>query len=256
MIHPGKPGDDGDAALDAAFAAADEDMLSAISNGLDLDIGLARVLEDLSGSPATHPGIQAQVPAWPGEARGIPDAAISRNPSSRIQPRGSSGTAVRHSSRRTALLLLWLALPAVALGVAVYFLFPLLLSRSAASAAYLILAVFLAVLVLGVVAMVAVAVRREDRCFSSSSAAPRARGPGGPVGWSVGWSAFLSARTQPYGRTTPTGLNFRVRSRCPETEGSPTGDVAYPTVANSLRSGLGSGRPVTTGAGRHAVYQR
>ncbi len=173
VIHPGKPGDDGDAALDAAFAAADEDMLAAISNGLDLDIGLARILEDLGGSPATRPGIQAQVPAWPGEDRGIPDAAISRDPSSRIQPRGSSGTAVRHSSRRTAPLLLWLALPAVALGVAVYFLFPLL-SRSAASAAYPILAVFLAVLVLGVVAMVAVAVRREDRCFSLSSAAPGA----------------------------------------------------------------------------------
>jgi len=29
-----------------------------------------------------------------------------------------------------------------------------------------------------------------------------------------------------------------------------TGNVAYPTVANSLRSGLGSGQPVTIGAGR------
>jgi hypothetical protein len=170
MIHPGKPGDDGDATLDAALAAADEDMLSAISNGLDLDIGLARILEDLSGSPVTRPGIQAQVPAWPGEDRGIPDTTTSRNPSSRIQPRGSSGTAVRHSPRRTAPLLLWLVLSAVALGVPVYFLFPLL-SRPAA---YVILAVFLAVLVLGVVAMVAVAVRREDRCFSLSSAAPGA----------------------------------------------------------------------------------
>ena len=67
MIHPGRPGDDGDAALDAALAAADEDMLSAISNGLDLDIGLARILEDLGGSSATRPGIQA--PAYPEEDR-------------------------------------------------------------------------------------------------------------------------------------------------------------------------------------------
>ena len=174
MIHHGKPGDDGDAALDAALAAADEDMLSAISNDLDLDRGLARILQDLDGSPATRPGPQAQVPAWPAEDRGIPDAAISRNPSSRIDTRGPSGTAVRPSSRRTALLL-WLVLPAVALGVSVYFLSPLL-SRSTASAAYLILAVFLAGLMLGVIAMVAVAVRREDRRFSLSSAAPGAAG--------------------------------------------------------------------------------
>ena len=89
MIHPGKPGDDGDAALDAALAAADDDMLAAISNGLDLDMGLARILEDLGGSPATRPGFQAQVPAYPGEDRGIPDATISRDPSSWIHPRGA-----------------------------------------------------------------------------------------------------------------------------------------------------------------------
>jgi hypothetical protein len=172
MIHPGKPGDGGDAALGAAFAAADEDMLSAISDGLDLDLGLARILKDLGESPATRPGIQAQVPAWPGQDRGILDTTISRNPSSRIQPPVPSRTAVRHSSRRTGPLLLWLVLSAMALGVPIYFLFPLL-SRSAA---YLILAVFLAVLVLGAVAMVAVAVRREDRCLSLSDAPPDAAG--------------------------------------------------------------------------------
>ena len=102
------------------------------------------------------------------------------------RPRGRSGTAVRPSSRRTALLLLWLVLPAVALGVPVYFLSPLL-SRSAVSAAYLILAVFLADLVLGVVAMVAVAVRREDRRFSLSSAAPGAAGHRARR-WLAGWS--------------------------------------------------------------------
>jgi hypothetical protein len=160
MIHPGKPGDDGDPALGAALAAADEDMLSAISDGLDLDIGLARILKDLGGSPATRPSIQAQVPAWPGEDRGIRDTTISRNPSSLPQLPGPSGRAVRHGSRRTAPLLLWLALSAMALGAAIYFLFPLL-SGAVGSAAYLILAVFLAGLVLGALAMVAAYARRE-----------------------------------------------------------------------------------------------
>ena len=49
MIHPGRPGDDGDAALDAALAAADDDMLCAISSGLDLDMGLARIPGDGAG---------------------------------------------------------------------------------------------------------------------------------------------------------------------------------------------------------------
>lgn len=70
MIHPGRPGDDRDAALDAALTAADEDMLSAISNGLDLDGGLARILKDLGGSPAARPDIQAQAPTYPESAVG------------------------------------------------------------------------------------------------------------------------------------------------------------------------------------------
>jgi hypothetical protein len=48
------------------------------------------------------------------------------------------------------------------------------MNGSAASVAYLILAVFLGGVTLGVVAMVAVAVRREDRLFSLSGAAPGA----------------------------------------------------------------------------------
>jgi hypothetical protein len=86
MVHPGRPGDDGDAALDAALAAADDDMLSAISNGLDLDMGLARILGDLGGSPAAPQDIRA--PAYPGEDRRIPDA-ISPDRSSRIQAQGA-----------------------------------------------------------------------------------------------------------------------------------------------------------------------
>ena len=81
IIHPGKPGDDGDAALDAALAAADDDMLAAISGGLDLDVGLARILKDLGGSSAARLGIQAQAPASPGHDQGIPEAAMSRDPS-------------------------------------------------------------------------------------------------------------------------------------------------------------------------------
>jgi hypothetical protein len=84
MIHPGKSGDDGDAAVHAALAAVDEDMLAAISSGLDLDVGLARILKDLDGSSAATLGIQAQAPADPGKGREIPDATISRNPSSRM----------------------------------------------------------------------------------------------------------------------------------------------------------------------------
>ena len=84
MIDPGRLGDDGDVALDAALAAADEDMLAAISDRLELDIGLARILKDLGGSSAAHPGSQAPAPAYPRKDRRIPDAASSRNPSRRI----------------------------------------------------------------------------------------------------------------------------------------------------------------------------
>ena len=69
VIHPGRSGDDGDAALDAALAAADDDLLAAISNGLDLDKGLARMLEDLGGSPAARSGAQAPAPADAGNDR-------------------------------------------------------------------------------------------------------------------------------------------------------------------------------------------
>jgi hypothetical protein len=49
---------------------------------------------------------------------------------------------------------------------------------SAATVGYLILAVFLGGVTLGVVAMVAVAVRREDRLYSLSGAAPSAAARG------------------------------------------------------------------------------
>ncbi len=52
------------------------------------------------------------------------------------------------------------------------------MSGSAASVAYLILAVFFGGVALGVVAMVAVAVRKEDRRFSLSGAAPGAAARG------------------------------------------------------------------------------
>lgn len=81
MIHPGKTRDDGDAALDAALAAADDDMLAAISGGLDLDVGLARILKDLGGSSTARPGIPAQASASPGTNRALPDTSMSRDPS-------------------------------------------------------------------------------------------------------------------------------------------------------------------------------
>jgi hypothetical protein len=49
---------------------------------------------------------------------------------------------------------------------------------SAASVAYLILVVFLGGVTLGVLAMVAVAIRREDRRFSLSGVAPGAAARG------------------------------------------------------------------------------
>ncbi len=91
MIDPGRSGDDGDVALDAALAAADEDMLAAISNGLDLDIGLARILKDLGGSSATRPGIQA--PEHPEKDRGRPGATISQTPFPPIRTRGAGAAA-------------------------------------------------------------------------------------------------------------------------------------------------------------------
>jgi hypothetical protein len=52
------------------------------------------------------------------------------------------------------------------------------MSGSAASVGYFILAAFLGGVVLGVVAMVAIAVRREDRLYSLSGAAPGAAARG------------------------------------------------------------------------------
>ena len=52
------------------------------------------------------------------------------------------------------------------------------MSGSAASVAYLILATFLGGVTLGIVAMVAIAIRREDRLYSLSGAAPGAAARG------------------------------------------------------------------------------
>ena len=52
------------------------------------------------------------------------------------------------------------------------------MSGSAASVAYLILATFLGGVTLGIVAMVAIAIKREDRLYSLSGAAPGAAARG------------------------------------------------------------------------------
>jgi hypothetical protein len=52
------------------------------------------------------------------------------------------------------------------------------MNGSAASVAYLILATFLGGVTLGIVAMVAIAIRREDRLYSLSGAAPGAAARG------------------------------------------------------------------------------
>jgi hypothetical protein len=52
------------------------------------------------------------------------------------------------------------------------------MTGSGASVAYLILSVFLGGVTLGVIAMVAVSIRREDRLYSLSGAAPGAAARG------------------------------------------------------------------------------
>ena len=71
------------------------------------------------------------------------------------------------------------------------------MNGSAASVAYLILAVFLGGIALGVVAMVAVAVRKEDRRYSLSGAAPGAAARG--ARWLTGFGG--------------SGSHFQPRSR-------------------------------------------
>ncbi len=67
------------------------------------------------------------------------------------------------------------------------------MSGSAASVAYMIMAVFFGGVALGVVAMVAVAVRKEDRLYSLSGAAPgaAARGARRLTGFGGSGSHFL-----------------------------------------------------------------
>jgi hypothetical protein len=71
------------------------------------------------------------------------------------------------------------------------------MSGSAASVAYLILAVFLGGVAIGVVAMVAVAVRKEDRRYSLSGAAPGAAARG--ARWLTGFGG-AGSHYQPRGR--------------------------------------------------------
>ena len=77
MTDTGRPGEDADAALATALAAADADMLAAVGSRLDLDVGLARILKDLGGFLATRPG--TQTPENPGRDRAMPDAAFARS---------------------------------------------------------------------------------------------------------------------------------------------------------------------------------
>ena len=84
MIHPGRSGDSGDAALDAALAAADEDMLTAISNGLDLDRGLAQVARARANTAAP-----ARIAGMTGTGSlGITVAALTRSEWVHVAPTG------------------------------------------------------------------------------------------------------------------------------------------------------------------------
>src|SRR5262249_43166298 len=91
MTDPGRSGDDGDVALDAALAAADEDLLAAISDGFDLHIGLARVRNERGGSPGTGPG--PRPPGHLGKARKSLGTAMSRDPFPPIRTRDAGAAA-------------------------------------------------------------------------------------------------------------------------------------------------------------------
>ena len=71
------------------------------------------------------------------------------------------------------------------------------MTGSAVSVAYLVLAVFLGGVALGVVAMVAVAVRKEDRRYSLSGSAPGAAARG--ARWLTGFGS-AGSHYQPRGR--------------------------------------------------------
>ena len=77
-------GDDGDVALDAALAAADEDMLAAISDRLELDIGLAdpqgpgRIISGSPGQPGTGTGVSRERPENTGR-RQFPESIAHSN---------------------------------------------------------------------------------------------------------------------------------------------------------------------------------
>jgi len=96
MIDSGRSGDDADAALDAALAAADEDMLAAIGNRLDPDVGLARILKDLGGSSAARRGLQA--PEHPGKDGIIPDAAIFQDSVPPGRPQADGAGVIRSAN--------------------------------------------------------------------------------------------------------------------------------------------------------------
>ena len=84
MIQPGRSGDDRDAALDTALAAADEDMLTAICNGLDLDRGLAQVARARADTAAP-----ARIAGMTGTGSlGITVAALTRSEWVHVVPTG------------------------------------------------------------------------------------------------------------------------------------------------------------------------
>lgn len=108
----------------------------------------------------------------------------------------TTGKSARKSPQRAALLLGWLlAAPGFLLGAAVAF----YLAHQTAVVIYLVLAIFLGGVTLGVVMMVGMAVRREDRLYSL---------PGPPPAWSARGARRL------------TGIGWRDTDRPPALEGS------------------------------------
>ncbi len=174
MHQPEYAGDQGDADLDAMLAAAEDRLLAAIRDRLDLDAGLAEIIGDLR--TADHQITPEHVARPLSERRddieprqGSPLTWDERE----VAPVArASGMPVRRGPARLllrrALMLAGAATTLAVPVVASYLANP----TTTTGVAYLILAVFFAGVWLGVVAMVAIAIKREERLYSLSDAAP------------------------------------------------------------------------------------
>jgi hypothetical protein len=174
MHGPEYAGDQSDAGLDAKLAAAEDRLLAAIRARLDLDAGLAEIIGDprTVDRQITPAHVTQPFRKRPNDIESQQAPPLSWDDRKTAHVARASGMSVRQGSAR---LLLRRALMLAGAGVTLAV--PVVASHLAnptttTGVAYLILAVFFVGFWLGVVAMVAIAIRREDRRYSLSGAAP------------------------------------------------------------------------------------